>query len=43
MRKFLALLITLALSGILPAQPAQAAAIARIKDIASLQAGRDNQ
>lgn len=43
MKKFLVLLIALALSGVQPAQPASAASIVRIKDIASLQAGRDNQ
>jgi flagellar P-ring protein FlgI len=43
MKKILVLMIALALSGVLPVAPAHAAAIVRIKDIASLQAGRDNQ
>lgn len=43
MRRILALVIALAVSGIMPVQPAYSASVARIKDIASLQAGRDNQ
>ena len=43
MRKIIALVLALAMSGILPVEFARAASVARIKDIASLQAGRDNQ